>query len=485
MSTPGPQHSTRGPESRHAPRRLLLTTRMAIAVGLAALIPYVVQIAYGSQADTAAAKGPAPSMPTAAVAPQATPSPPTPSGTGTTALVAPTTTGPTPTGAPTGPITTTSAASQQPPGDKQLPPPAADGKQSPKPASTDCTLQVPRDPLTAKGLATPYVLSRSGGGGACHEANADQAAFVEATIVNGQTGAVSVYHPVVVDRGTQPAVQPVTPSLDAGSVVGIWFGFNGSTLTLTGTGNSLNQGKCVNGLGGSKFGQFGYCNAPAFFATANAAVDANRLAVPPLGTGRDNLPCPTVRDFGVVDQDQSDNVATTYLVSADGHIAQDTSAAAQRLPGATRLANGSDNRLLDAFIDPALGCASFMAPDLTNNGARSPALALNELHAAARQAPPVALVPLSNPMTLVNGQQSAAKTDLYRAGVDQPQTGMGGDAGDPQTYCRNLDTIAPQRLDADRDLFANAPSPSTGAPNLLVFLQQRLDGSRQQLGCTP
>jgi hypothetical protein len=45
-------------------------------------------------------------------------------------------------------------------------------------------------------------------------------------------------------------------------------------------------------------------------------VDADGKRIPG-GKARDGLPCPTVRDFAVVDQDQSDNVNTHYLATAD------------------------------------------------------------------------------------------------------------------------------------------------------------------------
>ncbi len=347
-------------------------------------------------------------------------------------------------------------------------------------ANPNCTLTVPANPLSAKGLASPYLLS-GGDGGACHESNPDQSAFVEATILDSATGKLAVYHPLVVDEGTEPAVAPVVPDLAASSVVGIWFGFNGDRLTLRDTNGSLAQGSCVNGLGGSLFGQFAYCNAGAFFTAARAAIGNNRLIVPPLGTGRDGKTCPTVRDFGVVDQDQSDNVTTTYLVTADGRTAQDTAAASAQLAQATRLTNGSDNGLLDGFIDPALGCTPFMAPDLTDPGTRSPALALNELQASAHQPAPVALVPLNNPMTLVDGQQSVAKTNLYRVGVGQPPVALGTDT--PQAYCTSIETTGRERLAAERDLFAQAASPDPATANLYEFLAQRLDGSISQLGC--
>ncbi|OLB64481.1 MAG: hypothetical protein AUI10_10940 [Actinobacteria bacterium 13_2_20CM_2_72_6] len=202
-------------------------------------------------------------------------------------------------------------------------PPAPPPKAEPNP---NCTLVVPADPLSAKGLATPYQLvATDRRKGACHESVADQAAFVEAAILDPATGAVSVYHPLVTDGERRPAADPVTPKLPAGAVVGIWFGYNGDTLTLRGANRStLTGAKCVNGLGRSLFGQYAYCNAVAWFQAANAAITAKKLVVPATGTGKDGLPCPTVRDFSVVDQDMSDNVVSSYLIVGDGRTAPNT-----------------------------------------------------------------------------------------------------------------------------------------------------------------
>ncbi|MFD2415625.1 hypothetical protein [Amycolatopsis pigmentata] len=378
----------------------------------------------------------------------------------------------------------TSASASATPGTRTQAPETRDGKPRKRerpPAApdlnTDCTLTVPANPLTAQGLATPYVLSGTKRGSSCHEANDAQSAFVEATIIDPATGKLSVYQPLVIDRGTEPAAPPVMPALPAGAVVGVWFGFNGATLTLSGEGTALNDGACVNGAPGSPFGQFGYCGAPAFFNAANAAIDKGRLTIPPLGVAKDGRTCPTVRDFSVVDQDQSDNVTSTYVATSDGRTAQ---AGAPGAPKGTKLVNGSDNRLLDAFIDPALGCAPFTAPDLTLGGAPGTSLALDELQAAAHQGAPVALAPISDPMTQVDGKPSVSKTNLYRAGVDQPPVNTVTDT--PQAYCTNLNTIATARLAADRHLFTRAASPEEGV-TLAEFLTQRLQTSLELLDC--
>jgi hypothetical protein len=332
-----------------------------------------------------------------------------------------------------------------------------------RPDNPNCTVTVPRDPLTAQGLATPYLLSSNAPNeGSCHQANAAQSAFVEATILDPATGSLTIYRPLVIDQGTRPAAQPVMPTLPPNAVVGVWFGFNGNTLTLRGTGNSLELGHCANGLPSSPFGQFAYCNAPGFFSSALDAIRARRLVIPDVGTARDGLPCPTTRDFSLVDQDQSDNVTTTYLAVEGGRTAQSSAANSARLRGAQTLTN--------------------TAPDLTNNRAPTPSLALNELQAAAHQAAPAALVPLIDPMTQVNGRPSVAKVNLYRAGVDQPA--IDPRAETRQTYCQNLRTIGRKRLMTDRRLFLTAPSPgSATGVGLFDFLNQRLQSSIQLLGC--
>ena len=219
--------------------------------------------------------------------------------------------------------------------------------------------------------------------------------------------------------------------LAPGDVVAIMFGFNGDNLLLTGTGNSLQQGNCVNGAGQSLFTQVAYCNSPTFYRAANRAIAQGLLKIPALGTGNDGQACPTVRGFDVVDQDQSDNVVTTYLINAQGQTAQDSAANVSGLPGVTAINNGSDNALVNKFMDPALGCTPFEFHDKTAAAGVSGSQITDELLAAADQPAPVALVPLNDPMTEVNGAQSILKTNLYRMGVDQPHGERGADRGHP------------------------------------------------------
>ncbi|HKN96570.1 MAG TPA: hypothetical protein VJX10_05600 [Pseudonocardiaceae bacterium] len=363
------------------------------------------------------------------------------------------------------------------------PPPTTTTAPADADPNPDCTLIVPPNPLSAKGLSTPYQLTATDPAqGACDEANDGQSAFVEATIINTATGALSVYRPLVVDAGSQPAAPEIVPKLPAHAVVGIWFGFNGDNLTLRSQHGSLRAGNCVNGSRGSIFGQFAFCDAAPFFAAAHAAIRRGQITIPAVGTGKDGLPCMTTRDYGLVDQDQSDNVITSYLVLPDGSMAQDNSANAAALSDSTTLVNGSDNLLLDGFVDPALGCATFDAPDLTDPGHQVSSLALNELLAAARQANPIALVPEIDPMTLDNGRVNRTKTNLYRAGVNMVPFNRRTESA--ATYCADTLTMGARRIQQDKQFFLAAPSPDTGAANnLYTFMAQRWDASLTNLDC--
>jgi hypothetical protein len=364
---------------------------------------------------------------------------------------------------------------------------------SPATAGNDsCDIIVPANPLSARGLATPYQLTGPDGASAsasgCTEANAaNLGAFVQATILDRATGALSVYEPLVITSGTTPAAAPVVPALPAHAVVTIDIGFNGTNLTQVGaTPAALRQGRCVNGLNGSIFGQVSFCNGPAFFRAAARAEAAGRLVVPSVGTSpATGQPCPTTRSFDVVDQDPSDNVTTTYLLTGSGQTAQFSAANAAALPDATHIANGSDNKLLTSFIDPTLGCAPFGAPDLSQNGAMGTSQALNELSAAADQAAPVALIPENDEMALAGNAFSVRKTNLYRSSVGQPAMSAANNAADsPAEFCQNMVNVQTPFLSANQAVLAAdaSPVPAVGS-NLLTFMANRLSMSFANLGC--
>ena len=369
--------------------------------------------------------------------------------------------------------------------------------------NTNCDIVIPAHPLTAKGLATPFLLTGPAGtspaASGCQMINSLQlGAFVQATILDPATGKLFVYNPLVITKGTKAAVKPVVPRLPRHAIVTIDIGFNGEILRQAGaTPNALAEGRCTDGEPGSPFGQVSFCNGPAFFKAAFALERAGMLRVPAagfshrmvatagaLGTGRE---CPSVRNFDMVDQDPSDNVTTAYLLDpATGRTAQDTAANKAHMPEAKVLMNGSDNALIDDFLDPALGCTTFEAPDLGNHGAMTTSQALDELFAARNEPKNAALIPENDGMVLDNGGSiDLAKANLYRSEIGQPLVNrQNQESSSPQMFCQNLINIQGAFVAANQDLLQTGPSPvPTAGDSLYTFLAGRLASSFDNLNC--
>ncbi|KAL4068489.1 hypothetical protein V8B97DRAFT_1872995 [Scleroderma yunnanense] len=351
---------------------------------------------------------------------------------------------------------------------------------------SQCTLKVPNNPLTANGLATPFELT------GCNQLDfANEGVFVEASIFDPATGHIEIYNPLVINAGmisvnnqtnnatkkfTSGAsagffIPPLMPTIPNDAIVALWFGSNANNVTLKGDTKN-----CVNGLGKSLFGQFAYCNAPAWFNATNAAVKEALVNVPPPGMGLAGQACPTTRDFRIVDQDQSDNVDTTYLLISNNTLAQNTPANAQANPDAEVLSNASDNALLNEFIQPALNCTPYQNPCTTCAKGQAPALSTNELQASLY--PPTdgpALVPLNDPMVLVEGKESLDKVNLYRAGVGQPKANH-KNASDT-TYCQQF-AQSGLFISTNEGTFTSAGSPAADqATNLFTFMAMRFSNS--------
>ena len=345
--------------------------------------------------------------------------------------------------------------------------------------STNCTVTVPAHPLTARGLASPWVL----GDGCTWENGGTEGVFIDATIL-APNGQIQVYNPLVINQGTTPAVAPVAPTIAAGSQVILSVGYNGGALALVGAG--AQQGNCLDAFGNSLIDQTPQCNAMNFYRMANAEIRRGLLKIPAAGTGKDGQACQTTRDFALIDQDQSDNAVASYLFNPDtGQSAQATAANVAAMPNATVESNGSDNGLLDKFVDPALGCTPFTAPNSTNPAGASSSQALNELSARQNQKGTIALLPVNNPQLLVGGQFSLGKTNMYRAETDMPllprNTNLDRNAGQ---YCQDMINIATPRLklDAPMETGTASPVPDLG-DNLATFLAARLSGSFDNLNC--
>lgn len=195
----------------------------------------------------------------------------------------------------------------------------------------------------------------------------------------------------------------------------------------------------------------------------------------------------------MVDMDQSDNVNTVYLLINNAILAQNTPANAANSTNAQDIANGSDNALLTAFLDPAFGCTPWMAPSITAASGMTPALALNELLAFKNPQTQanggVALVPLNDDMTVINNgntvTQSLGKTNAYRAGVGQTPAATTADASGV-TYCKNY-AISGIFIAGNQGTLAGKASPMPAvAVDLFTFMAQRFAasfGPVPALGC--
>jgi hypothetical protein len=341
----------------------------------------------------------------------------------------------------------------------------------------NCTLIVPRHPLTAQGLATPWQLSDG-----CSEANQAEEAFVEATILP-PNGKLTIYDPLVITQGSTAAAAPTPPRLPRGSQVIINVGFNGNNVVLEGRG--AYQGNCVDAFGDSIIAQTSACNARAFFRDANFQIATGRLRIPRLGRGTDGQACQTTESFPLIDQDQSDNVISTYLLNGTGQTAQDTAANKAAMGGSTVISNGSDDALLSHFVDPALGCTPFTTADTTSPNGNDSSQALNDLSARQEQATTRALLPVNDPQLLVAGQFSIGKTNAYRTETDQPALSFRTNkTANAAQYCQDMVNLQPARLQLDmaKEAVFASPVPAVGN-NLATFLGARLSASFTNLNC--
>jgi hypothetical protein len=366
--------------------------------------------------------------------------------------------------------------------------------------SLNCDIIVPANPLSARGLATPYQLTGTGGRTPAEsgcQMSTTVKAFVQATILDPATGALSVYDPLVVTQGTRPAVVPRVPSIPANAAVTIDFGFNGKDLIQVGaTPTTLADANCVNGQAGSVFGQVSFCNGISFFNAVQKDERKGRLKVPSPGTSNKIIPsggdlgtgrvCPVTRNFEAVDQDLGDNVTTEYLLNpVTGQTAQYNTSNVGYLEGARLLISRSNNTVLDQFLDPVLGCTPLQAPDLADNGLPTSSVALDEIAAGAYQPKIAALVPENDKMVLNGAQLDPQKTNMYREELGQaPISDQNNKTSDPEMYCQDIVDIQTPFLAANRTRLATGQSPVTAVgDNLLTFMANELNMSFTNLGC--
>jgi hypothetical protein len=372
-------------------------------------------------------------------------------------------------------------------------------------SNTTCDIIVPANPLSAKGLATPYQLTGPNGTkpaqSGCEMSNAAKlGAFVQATILDPAAGTLSVYEPLVITQGTRPDTPGLKldpPVLPADAVVTIDFGFNGTHLVQVGaTPTTLADAHCVSGQAGSAFGPTSFCNGVSFFNAVQRAERKGLLKVPSPGTSTAIVPsggalgtgrsCPVISNFEVAGLDPGESVTTTYLLNPlTGQTAQDNLTYQDYIAGATQLHNNSANAVLDEYVDPILGCTPFEAPDLSHANAPAFSEALDEIAAGAYAPKTAALVPENDKVVMDGGQADPAKADLYREELGQAPVGAAtGTSSSPAMYCQNLVNIQTPFLAANQKLLATGQSPVTAtADNLLTFLANDLSASFASLGC--
>jgi hypothetical protein len=332
-----------------------------------------------------------------------------------------------------------------------------------------CVLQVPNDPLTAQGLMTPWLLM----GTNCNQANPVNSRFVHGVVVNNVTGQMFIYNPLVITQGTAVASKPANVTFTPGnSIVGLWLGSNANFLTLS-NDMGVAAGRCVTGPQGSPFGQFGWCNADRFWMTVNSLIQQGKITVPPLGNAADNLPCPTLRDFFIIDMDPDDGVQTLYDVTFGGQVVQKTQFNMNNFGIQSTLANDGDNRLLTKFVNPAIGCNTLMLPDAADPGNMRPSDVMNIIQAILVQGTPIALTPNTDPMVMTNNMPDLLKLNLYRLGVNQPQSAILGGDNDPAAFCRSYAAIAPKRFTGLKNHLMGFMSPAPSAANLFNFMINR------------
>ena len=185
--------------------------------------------------------------------------------------------------------------------------------------SMNCSLSVPANPLSAAGLATPWQL-----GDGCSMANAGtEGAFVEATIL-APSGQLSGLQPARRHRG-HPARRGARGADHRGRLGG-------------GDQRRLQRHQPVPHWSRHRRGQLrrrprpvghrpGVCLQRGGLLPGRERHIANgTLTVPAAGTATDGQACETTRDFALIDQDQSDNVVSQYLITAGGQTAQNSPA---------------------------------------------------------------------------------------------------------------------------------------------------------------
>lgn len=115
-------------------------------------------------------------------------------------------------------------------------------------APSCCYLVLPKNFLSAQGLAQPFVLQPG-----CSQLDPGTQVFAEAVIL-GSNGKMTAFNPIVADVGMQTRV-PIQPTVNPGDTIGIWFGANSDGVVLKPSdANDHDFKTCIQGDGTTNFG---------------------------------------------------------------------------------------------------------------------------------------------------------------------------------------------------------------------------------------
>jgi len=135
------------------------------------------------------------------------------------------------------------------------------------------------------------------------------------------------------------------------------------------------------------------------------------------------------------------------------------------------IANDGDNRLITAFVHPAIGCKSWTLPDLADPGNFVPSNVADLLQSMTYTPMPWAMLPNMDPMTTTNNAPDMAKLNMFKASVNEPQVGRIEEA-DTAHYCANYAAIAVPRFKSLKTALMGSASPMANV-DLFTFMIKR------------
>ena len=310
--------------------------------------------------------------------------------------------------------------------------------------------------------------------------NPNLQAFVEADIINPRTGSIKVYNPLVITEGTQPPPAGAA-RVPRGDVVAIMFGFNGGNLLLTGTEKRCSR-TTASTASRVLLSQVAYCNSPAFYRAANRDIARGVLKIPPLATGDDGQPCPLPATSPWWTRPRRQHGRRLPADRENGRPPRTGQGDAAALSEGPRRSTTAATTRWSQVMDPALGCARYRLHDKTAPArCRLRQVTPTNCCATAARTTPVALVPLNDPMTQVNGHNNRARPTRSRYELDQALIGQGGELA--EDYCEDMMQIGIQRVQQDSGKSPTSrPSCRTRATTCSRFMAAPASASFENLG---